>query len=364
MAPIPRLAYKPLSILTGAILGAIGGPSTSSPPADGTNATVWGTEYVGTASLVDIRLVAANSTEQVDLSTNTTTPTSSPTHVFYKADTDNYIACNGTVFFNKDDNVVLMNSLQFGNLTDTVTNNSTCGQWIDITSRANAAQTIKAQIVGVCDECEYGSLAAPIHLLNDLAPELNLLELTFDNSSTLNIENATDATQPISPKDILPISWQLALGPGQVDEEDGPENPATPVPTPKPTPTTTKRPKPEPTKPSPPPPAPKPPSKTYTGRGTWFSDTSGQCEHSFSQSDMIVAVNEDQMGNGKEMCGRKIAIKRKGGSETVIVKVVDMCPSKYCNHGDLDISQGAFKKLADLKVGVLQLEWSFVDGDD
>ncbi|KAF9163620.1 hypothetical protein DFQ26_002310 [Actinomortierella ambigua] len=363
MAPIPRLAYKPLSILTGALLGAIGGPSSTPSPADGKNATVWGTEYFGMASVVDIRLVAANSTESVELSTNTTTPTPSPTHIYYQADENNFSACNGTVVFNNTDNVVLLNTLQFGNLTDTVAKNSTCGQWIDITSRANTAQTIKAQIVGACDECEYGSIAAPVHVLDGLAPELNLKKLTFDNSTTaVNIANATDATKPVSSKNVLPISWQLTKGPGQEDEEDttDPENPSA---TPSPTKTKTQPPKPEPTKPAPPPPEPKPVAKKYTGRGTWFSDTSGQCEHEFSQSDMIVAVNEAQMGKGKNLCGRKIAVKRKGYSETVVVKVVDMCPSRYCDFGDLDISKGAFAKLAELKVGVLELEWNFVDDE-
>ncbi|KAG0243156.1 hypothetical protein BGW41_002796 [Actinomortierella wolfii] len=380
MAPIPRLAFKPISILTGAILGAIG-PSTSTPPTDGSSPTVWGTEYFGLASLVDIQQVAGNSSVKVDLATNITTPTPSVSEIYYIQEQDNYTACNGSIYFNATDNVVLMNPLQFGNLTDPA-QNSTCGQWIDITSRANAAQKIKAQIVGVCDECEYGSISAPLHVLDALAPELDLTTLTFDPASTTNIVNLTDPSQPVSPKDILQISWQLTNetevddgtgdngnGDGGKDDGDkGGDGDKKPTPTPT---TTTKKPSPttkEPSKPSPtksePKPTPKPSGKVYSGRGTWFSDTSGQCEHSFSQSDMIVAVNEAQMGKGKNLCGRKLAVKRKGGSTTVIVKVVDMCPSKYCGYGDLDISQGAFKKLADLKVGVLQLEWSFVDGDN
>jgi expansin (peptidoglycan-binding protein) len=69
------------------------------------------------------------------------------------------------------------------------------------------------------------------------------------------------------------------------------------------------------------------------------------------------------MGTGTKICGQQLAVTAKGSSTTVIVTVVDMCPSQYCNKGDLDLSQAAFKKLAGsggLGVGILQVEWSFV----
>ncbi|KAI7830605.1 RlpA-like double-psi beta-barrel-protein domain-containing protein-containing protein, partial [Gamsiella multidivaricata] len=97
------------------------------------------------------------------------------------------------------------------------------------------------------------------------------------------------------------------------------------------------------------------------GRGTWFSDTTGSCGKKFSQKDMIVALNEAQMGRmrGKgSKCGQKIRVKTKGSSKSVVVKVVDTCPHRYCSHGQLDLSQGAFKKLAPMSKGVLNLEWS------
>ena len=68
------------------------------------------------------------------------------------------------------------------------------------------------------------------------------------------------------------------------------------------------------------------------------------------------------MGTGTKICGQKLSVSAKGSSATVIVTVVDMCPSQYCNKGDLDLSQAAFKALAggSLNQGVLQVEWSFV----
>ncbi|KAI7825206.1 RlpA-like double-psi beta-barrel-protein domain-containing protein-containing protein, partial [Gamsiella multidivaricata] len=97
----------------------------------------------------------------------------------------------------------------------------------------------------------------------------------------------------------------------------------------------------------------------FSGRATWYSDTTGQCGHSYSQSDMIVAVNQDQMGTGKALCGKKILLTLKGSDVQAVVTVVDMCPGQYCKFGDLDLSQAAFKKFAGLGVGELQLRWSF-----
>ncbi|KAF9295630.1 hypothetical protein BGZ74_010714 [Mortierella antarctica] len=102
-------------------------------------------------------------------------------------------------------------------------------------------------------------------------------------------------------------------------------------------------------------------SGTYKGRGTWFSDTTGSCDIKFNQSDMIVALNQDQMGeiNGSgSKCGQKVRVSYGGKSQ--VLTIVDTCPFKYCNSGDLDLSQAAFKNFADMSVGQIQLEWSFV----
>ncbi|KAF9580836.1 hypothetical protein BGW38_002355 [Lunasporangiospora selenospora] len=105
-------------------------------------------------------------------------------------------------------------------------------------------------------------------------------------------------------------------------------------------------------------------NKVYRGRGTWFSDTYGSCEESFSQSDLIVAVNEAQMGEqyGKySKCGQQIRVTARGyPGKSVIVRVVDTCPYRHCNYGHLDLSRAAFQKFAPLSVGVLDLEWSFL----
>ncbi|KAF9583512.1 hypothetical protein BGW38_009293 [Lunasporangiospora selenospora] len=104
--------------------------------------------------------------------------------------------------------------------------------------------------------------------------------------------------------------------------------------------------------------------KVFRGRGTWFSDTMGSCGRRFSQSDMIVALNQAQMGKmyGKgSKCGRKIRVTAKENpNRSVIVTIVDTCPNRYCRHGQLDLSRAAFKKFAPMKKGILSLQWAFV----
>ncbi|KAH7059312.1 RlpA-like double-psi beta-barrel-protein domain-containing protein-containing protein [Linnemannia elongata] len=197
--------------------------------------------------------------------------------------------------------------------------------------------------------------------------------MIFDNESELTIGNLTDpsnpldpATNPISPKNLLNIVWSLSTPPKPspvASSSVANPNPTKTTPAAVPTTsttttqttTTTSKPTPKPTS--------NPGSgggTWYTGRATWYSDTHGQCEHNYSQSDMIVAVNEAQMGKGKNICGKKILVTEKGSNTQVVVTVVDMCPSSYCNFGDLDLSQGAFKKFAGLGVGVLKLTWQFI----
>ncbi|KAG0212266.1 hypothetical protein BGX28_006619 [Mortierella sp. GBA30] len=103
-------------------------------------------------------------------------------------------------------------------------------------------------------------------------------------------------------------------------------------------------------------------SGTFSGRGTWFSDTTGSCDISFDQSDMIVAMNQAQMGalqGSNSKCGQMIRVSY--GGKSVDLKIVDTCPSQYCSRGQIDLSQAAFKELAGgLSKGVLALNWKFI----
>ncbi|KAF9570062.1 hypothetical protein EC968_002278 [Mortierella alpina] len=102
--------------------------------------------------------------------------------------------------------------------------------------------------------------------------------------------------------------------------------------------------------------------KTFHGRGTWFSDTHGSCGVKFSQNDLIVALNEEQMGSSGRgaRCGDRIRVTAKGSKASVVLRIVDTCPKKYCKFGGLDISKAAFRRFAPESKGVLDLSWSFV----
>ncbi|KAK3838384.1 MAG: RlpA-like double-psi beta-barrel-protein domain-containing protein-containing protein [Linnemannia elongata] len=94
----------------------------------------------------------------------------------------------------------------------------------------------------------------------------------------------------------------------------------------------------------------------FSGKGTWFTDSTGSCGTSFNSNDMIVAMNEAQMG-GTSMCGKSVRIT--SGGKSVTARVTDTCPSQYCNSGSLDLSQAVFSQLAPLSTGVISITWEF-----
>ncbi|KAF9107590.1 hypothetical protein BGX27_008688 [Mortierella sp. AM989] len=96
---------------------------------------------------------------------------------------------------------------------------------------------------------------------------------------------------------------------------------------------------------------------TYSGRGTWFTDSVGSCGTPFDTNDMIVALNAHQMG-GTSQCGKSVKIK--SGGKTVTARITDTCPSQYCSSGSLDLSQAVFQKLAPLSQGVISIQWEFI----
>ncbi|KAF9136982.1 hypothetical protein BGX30_010637, partial [Mortierella sp. GBA39] len=323
------------------------------PPTNGANATLPDTQYIGSASFLNLTLLHTpppSSSSSSNSSSSSSSPISSL--VYYHSNNNTYTGCN-QMPFSSTDNVVLMNPLQFGNATSS---NSTCGNWIQVQNRQNTDLSTYAQIVGICDDCEYGSMDLSLGALNDLAPDLSFEDMTFSNSSDITISDLTDSdstyspsTTTISSDNLLDITWSLS---------DAPEPRNNPTPTSTTTSTTT-----SPTTTATPTPTPSstpPPAEQFSGRGTWYSDTHGQCEHNYSQSDLIVAVNQDQMGTGMDMCGKKILMTMKGSDVQVIATVVDMCPKAYCKFGDLDLSQAAFKKFAGLGVGELTLQWSWL----
>ncbi|CAO3567413.1 unnamed protein product [Mortierella alpina] len=218
------------------------------------------------------------------------------------------------VEYTNEELVVAMNSAQFG---DVKSNSTACGKFVKVNRADDPSESFIYKVVDLCKDCDKNSLRLS---------ESAIREFTNSDQVAIEwmlIENETEQ----DPKNFTKPSKKPAA---KSDKED----------------TETKN-----------------TESTYQGRGTWFSDTMGSCSEGFSQDDMIVALNEAQMGKmwgSGSKCGAKIRVSAKGSSTSVVVRVVDTCPHRYCSFGQLDLSQAAFKKFAPMSKGVLELEWSFV----
>ncbi|KAK3815181.1 MAG: Non-catalytic module family EXPN [Benniella sp.] len=102
----------------------------------------------------------------------------------------------------------------------------------------------------------------------------------------------------------------------------------------------------------------------YTGKATWFTDSHGACNEKWDgQSEPIAALNAHQMGAaswGNPVCNKRVRILNKQNGNTVVARIVDKCPGDECAWGSLDLSPAAFRRLGDLNVGVLDIEWHYV----
>ncbi|KAG0285719.1 hypothetical protein BGZ96_010061 [Linnemannia gamsii] len=224
-------------------------------------------------------------------------------------------ACHD-IEYSSSDAVVAINATQFGK---SKRGSSICGKYVKVNRAGSDSTHYIYKVVDVCKDCEENSLLF-----------------------------SERALRQFSNQDRVHIDWELI----EDVKEDGDDNDHTSKPGSKPE-----------SKPD-----PKPSGhhagRTYRSRGTWFSDTRGSCGVDFSQDEMIVALNEVQQGEQRgpdSQCLKTIRVSVKGdSSKSVVVQVVDTCPHRYCSYGQLDLSQAAFKKLAPMSKGVLDLEWSFV----
>jgi len=102
---------------------------------------------------------------------------------------------------------------------------------------------------------------------------------------------------------------------------------------------------------------------TRTGRATYFYPGLGACGTYSNDQSMIVAMNAPTFDsypgagsnpNTNPICGKTVTVNYQG--KTVVVQVVDKCPS--CGANDIDLSPAAFSVLADESVGVIQATWT------
>jgi expansin (peptidoglycan-binding protein) len=103
----------------------------------------------------------------------------------------------------------------------------------------------------------------------------------------------------------------------------------------------------------------------YTGDLTYYGPGLGACGITSANGDSIVAVSHlifDAVSvgsnpNANPLCGKMIRARRNGVS--VDLKVVDRCVG--CAARDLDVTEDTFAKLADVALGRVKVEWSWLE---
>ncbi|CAD6888530.1 unnamed protein product [Tilletia controversa] len=94
--------------------------------------------------------------------------------------------------------------------------------------------------------------------------------------------------------------------------------------------------------------------RRYDGKGTYYRVGMGSCGWHNNSEQFVAAISAAQYHAGG-YCGKQARVCHSGGC--VKVKLVDECPG--CNYGSLDLSPAAFRALAPMRVGVIDITWSF-----
>ena len=96
---------------------------------------------------------------------------------------------------------------------------------------------------------------------------------------------------------------------------------------------------------------------TYTGEGTYYGATGGgACSYDPSPQNLMVAAMNNPQWQNSAVCGMCVEVTGpKGDANKIVVRIVDLCPE--CKTGDLDLSQEAFAKIADVSAGRVKISW-------
>ncbi|RPD63956.1 riboflavine-aldehyde-forming enzyme [Lentinus tigrinus ALCF2SS1-6] len=95
------------------------------------------------------------------------------------------------------------------------------------------------------------------------------------------------------------------------------------------------------------------------GSATHFTPGLGACGVYSQKEDIVVAVGTKVYAKGKH-CKERMRVQHMG--KTIQVTMMDECPG--CNDTHIDLGEAAFKKLADVDVGVIEVTWDFISGSD
>ena len=99
----------------------------------------------------------------------------------------------------------------------------------------------------------------------------------------------------------------------------------------------------------------------HTGEATyyWEADGSGNCLFPPTPGDvMVAAVATHDYGEDARLCGATARVQGPYGS--IQVRIVDRCPDAGCLPGHLDLHPEAFKKIAPIEYGRVNITWRLV----
>ncbi|MEV6329266.1 expansin EXLX1 family cellulose-binding protein [Streptomyces sp. NPDC051909] len=101
------------------------------------------------------------------------------------------------------------------------------------------------------------------------------------------------------------------------------------------------------------------PHHTYQGVATAYkaADGNGACLFGPSDDLMVAAMNTTDYESSRA-CGAYVLVRASNGA-SITVRITNECPLP-CAPGQLDLSEQAFARLADLKVGRLRITWSLL----
>jgi expansin (peptidoglycan-binding protein) len=97
-----------------------------------------------------------------------------------------------------------------------------------------------------------------------------------------------------------------------------------------------------------------------SGEGTYYAATGeGACMFDASPNDLDIAALNASDWTGSALCGACADVQ--GPKGTLRIRIVDLCPE--CPSGNLDFSQQAFAKIAEISAGRVPITWSLVACD-
>lgn len=92
----------------------------------------------------------------------------------------------------------------------------------------------------------------------------------------------------------------------------------------------------------------------YAGTATWYCGSGSPCTSGYGPDDLVAAIDTD-LGIAK---GSTVVVRAFGKSVTVVVRDVCACPGERL----IDLTSGAFRRLAPLDYGVIPVTIEVVDG--